>query len=312
MKKKSSAPPKQKASGDEALLEEVCDLDLIFKEEYSHDLKVQADALRKWDDTLKYPTLSEEVVPRFVTPGQARSRMLAPESKQSLFSGSILDDLEAQSRSILNEQERGQEETLRMKAQLDASLRRLFAFLEQLTRQLNILKPAIPRAYPLTRDLEFKNLVWQEGRVDYRSASLNTATAELESVLFSYRLASKEPPLCLELASDFVESFHQRVFDYGLPVTLDKFLDEQRRLQRARFTIQPEIRTQVRWRGNLEDGRLRCETHNLERFGRLTWLLPADAPMNMRFLDEFGRLVLGQEHDFPYILKRSCGAAHGE
>ncbi|MCL2022560.1 MAG: hypothetical protein FWG81_11005 [Betaproteobacteria bacterium] len=291
-------------SDDESLLEEVCDLDLIFREEYSHDVQVQARSLKKWNDQLVYPSLSDQVVPRFVTAGQARSRQLSPESRHSFFSSSILDDLHAQSDAILSEQERQQQEILRMKAQFDASFRRLFAFLDELTRQLNILKPAIPRVYQLTGEHEFKNLVWQEGRVDYRSDNL-AATAELESVTLTYRLASEDPPLYLERESDFVDSLYRRLFDHGLQVDIEKRYDERRALKKARFTVQPEIKTQVRWLGNPEDGRLRCETNNLERFGRLTWLLPADAPMDMRFLDEFGRLILGQEHDFPYILNRT-------
>jgi len=302
--KKTTPPEPQNSSGEESLLEEVCDLDELLRAEYEHDTEVQAKALKKWDETLSYPTLNDQPAPRFVTAGQALSKQLFPESKHTLFPGSILESLQAQSQVVLSEQEQQQQEAALRKVRLDASLRRVFPFLEELVRHLNTLKPEIPRAYSLTKELEIKNLVWQEGRVDYQSSTLHTSTAELESVTLTYRLASQGDPLCVELESSFVESFHRKLFDLGLLVEVKNILDERRVLQRAKFTIQPEIRTQVRWRGNPEDGRLRCETNNLERFGRLTWLFSPDAPMDTRFLNEFGRLILGQEHDFPYILNR--------
>ncbi|MCL2076578.1 MAG: hypothetical protein FWH15_09140 [Betaproteobacteria bacterium] len=308
--KKSSLSPKQKPSDDQPLLEEVFDLDLLLKAEHEHDVKAQAKAVKKWDDSIAYPDLSDQVRPRFVTTGQALSRQLSPESRDSLFPGSILDELHAESRNTLNEHELRQRENLRMRARLDASFRRIFAFLDELTRQLNILQPAIPRVYQLYEH-EFKDLVWQKGRVDYQSTSLYDATAGLESVTLTYRLASKGSPFCLERESCFVDSMYQRLFDHGLSLEVEKIHNARGVMQRARFRIQPEIRTQVRWRGNPEDGRMRCETHNLERFGRLTWLLPAEAPMNMSFLDEFGRLVLGREHDFPFILNRTQHGANG-
>jgi len=289
------------------LLEEVCDLDTLLKEEFAHDTKVQANANKKWDDTLAYPSLNEQAGPRFVTAGQARSGQLAPESAtaHSLFSGTILDSLYAQTEKTLSEQEQKKQEGLRVQAQLDASLRRIFAFLNELVQQLNILKPAIPRVYPLADQQEFKNLVWQSGHVDYRSTSLHTATAELESVTLTYRLASDDPPLCLERRSESAEILQKKLFDLNLSAEVKKtFYDNRSILEKALFMIRPEIKTQVRWLGNPEDGRLRCETNNLERFGRLTWLLPVEAPMDIRFLNEFGHLLMGQKHDFPNILNR--------
>ncbi|MDR0233528.1 MAG: hypothetical protein LBI31_01775 [Zoogloeaceae bacterium] len=304
-KSNSSMTQKQDSPDEKPLLEEICDLDTLFREEHKHDAEVQAKALRKWDDTLAYPDLNDQFVPRIATKGQTRSGQLSPESRPARFSSSVLDSLQAQSRTLLSEQERQRQEAARMSADLDASLRRIFPFLDELTRQLNILKPPISRAYPLVHGHEFKNLVWQTGRVDYRSASLHTSTAEMESVTLTYRLASEEPPLCLERERGSADSFHQRLFDCGLLFTSDKIFSEGKALLGTRFMIKPEIKVHVVWRCNPEDGRLRCEAHNLERLGRQTWLLPVDAPMDARLLDEFGRLVLGQKHDFPYILNRT-------
>jgi hypothetical protein len=305
VKKKSPVPsalPEQDLPGEEPLLEEVCDLDALFRAEYEHGVNEQIKAVEKRGGQLQFPDLNVQTKPRFVTQRQARSSVLFPEAGHSLFPGSILDELQAKSQRVLSENEQQQQEALREQARLDASLRRIFAFLDELTRQLNILKPVISRIYTLARELEFKDLAWQEGRVDYQSMNLHAENAALESVTMTYRLASAESAISLERESDFVAPLQRRLFDYGVLFDVKKVYNDRRILQRAWFTIQPEVKPRVCWRINSADGKLRCETHNLERFGRVTWLLPVEAPMDIRFLDEFGRLVLGQEHDFPYIL----------
>ncbi|MDR1848708.1 MAG: hypothetical protein LBQ75_01565, partial [Zoogloeaceae bacterium] len=211
----------------------------------------------------------------------------------------------------LSEREQKKQVALQMQARLDASFRRIFAFLNELVQQLNILKPVIPRVFPLAEGQAFRNLTWQNGNVDYRSTTIHTATAEMESVTLTYRLASETTqPLCLERGSESAESFQKKLFDLGLTVDVKKVFHENRGvLEKLQFIIHQEIKTHVRWVGNPEDGRLRCESNNLERLGRLTWLLPPEAPMDMRFLNEFGRLLMGQKHDFPHVLNRPANPA---
>jgi hypothetical protein len=229
--------------------------------------------------------------------------LFAESGVATLFPGGLLGELRRASSVLLSEQEQRQQEILRRKAQFDASLRRIFAFLRELVEQLNILKPDIPRAYPLAESQEFTGLSWQEGHVDYRSSAMHAETTALESVSFTYRLASSLPPLVVARDGGVSERFRKRLFDEGLVCETKEFRDAGCYLEKVEFLVYPDIKVQTIWRGNLKDGGLYCESRNLERLGRNTWRFAADAPMRSGFLDAFGNLVMGMENGFPFSFR---------
>jgi hypothetical protein len=52
---------------------------------------------------------------------------------------------------------------------IDQALKHVFFYLHELVQQLNIVKPAIPREFPLIEQYVLDHLDWQEGFADYRT-----------------------------------------------------------------------------------------------------------------------------------------------
>jgi hypothetical protein len=216
-------------------------------------------------------------------------------------SASLLEQLRRASEVRQQENEQQRRITSVLEAGIDRALRQVFSFLHELCQQLNVLQPPVPRNYPVAGYQELQGLAWQRGFVDYRSRP-ESAGQCLESVNFNYRLVGSQP-VVLERDGSVAETFRQMLFDLNLAVRVEEFRNERRHLERARFIVAPEVKVNVHWTADWSRGQLLVEARNLERLGSTRYLLPADA-INDALLDEFGRLVLGQTHQFPRMLSR--------
>lgn len=184
---------------------------------------------------------------------------------------------------------------------IDRGLRQVFGYLHELTKQLNIVKPHVPREYPLLDTACLTHLVWQEGFADYRTQS-PSAGALLDEVSFSYQLAAPER-LTIGRDGPGVERFRQALFDYGLRFQVQEVRDSRRHLLRADFEIKAELSVNARWRADYGRGVVTLDTRNLERLGSYSFSL-APEQLGRELLDEFGRLVLGEPNRFREFCRR--------
>lgn len=181
------------------------------------------------------------------------------------------------------------------------ALKSLFFYLHDLVQQLNIVKPSMPRRYPLIDDLDFSNLLWDEGFADYRTQA-QSAGAVVELVNFSYQLQAPKV-LSIERDGPYVERFRAQLFDYGLQFSCKEFRNDRRYVERAEFTIQSKISVSARWQADFVQGKVILETRNLERLGSISYQIRPEL-IDQTLLDEFGRMVLGQPNRFRDLIRR--------
>ncbi|MBL8429290.1 MAG: hypothetical protein JNJ95_05275 [Dechloromonas sp.] len=184
---------------------------------------------------------------------------------------------------------------------VDQALKHLFFYLHELVQQLNIIKPEIPRDYPLIEQFELSALSWQEGFADYRTQS-QSAGALVELVTFSYHLTGNTT-LHIERNGPSVDRFRAMVFDFGLPFTYKEFKNERSYVERAEFEIRSDVSVSARWRADYSKGVISLETRNLERLGSALYKLRPQS-VDQALLDDFGRLILGQPNRFRELAKR--------
>lgn len=184
---------------------------------------------------------------------------------------------------------------------IDQALKQTFFFLHEFVQQLNIVKPDIPRKYPLIEHFEISQLAWQEGFADYRTQA-QSAGALLEMVSFSYQLQAPGS-ICIERDDLRVDRFRAVLFDYGLQFSCKEFRNERRYVERAEFEIRSQLSVSARWRADFAQGQIILETRNLERLGSIPYQI-RPALINQTLLDEFGRLVLGQPNRFRDLIRR--------
>lgn len=215
--------------------------------------------------------------------------------------GSLLDQLRHRAEVRQREIHKELAKRTSVNEAVDQALKHLFFYLHELVQQLNIIKPEIPRDYPLIEQFELSALSWQEGFADYRTQS-QSAGALVELVTFSYHLAGNTT-LHIERDGPSVDRFRAMVFDFGLPFTYKEFKNERSYVERAEFEIRSDVSVSARWRADYSKGVISLETRNLERLGSALYKLRPQS-VDQALLDDFGRLILGQPNRFRELAKR--------
>jgi hypothetical protein len=216
-------------------------------------------------------------------------------------SGSLLDQLRQQAELRQRENNSALAERTSVNEEIDQALKHVFFYLHELVQQLNIVKPAIPRDFPLVEQTVLDRLTWQEGFADYRTQS-QSAGALVELATFSYRLKGGRA-LTVERDGPSVERFRTTLFDFGLAFNCKEFKNERSYVERAEFEIASEISVSARWRADFTKGIILLEARNLERLGSALYTLRPQA-IDQALLEDFGRLVIGQPNRFRELAKR--------
>lgn len=225
----------------------------------------------------------------------------APPTPRPEAGTSLLDQLRQQAEVRQREIHSALAERTSTNEAIDQALKHLFFYLHELVQQLNIVKPGIPRDYPLIEQYVLNRLEWQEGFSDYRTQS-QSAGALVELVTFSYHLKGPKS-LCIERDGPSVERFRTTLFDFGLPCTCKEFKNERSYVERAEFDIRCDVSVSARWRADFAKGVILLETRNLERLGSALYTVRPHA-VDQALLDDFGRLVLAQPNHFRELAKR--------
>ena len=250
---------------------------------------------------LNYPDINANAAGRPAAtpaPTASPSKTNAPQptpAPPKIAAPSLLDQLRQQAEATVHRQHTEDENLAKKQASLDIALRQVFSYLHELVQQLNVLKPAIPRRYHVAGSLELAGMVWQQGFADYRSRP-ESAGAQLESVSFNYQLRGGEG-LVIERDGMVADNFRKFLFERNLNVVMEEFRNDRHYVEKARFTIAPEIKVNIRWEADARSGKLLVHTRNLERLGSATYQL-APETLNQSLLDEFGRLILDQPQHF--------------
>lgn len=261
------------------------------------------------DTNLVFPKIAPAVPERPAMAGKtapaaaaaaAPARPAPPKSKAPEPSNSLLDQLRQQAEMRQREANFASAERNAISEANDAALKRVFFYLHDLVQQLNIVKPAVQREYPLTDGYRLDKLAWQEGFADYRTQS-QSAGAYVELVTFSYRLAG-EGALVIERDGTTAERFRTQLFDCGMAFDVKEFRNERRYLERAEFSIRSELSVSARWRADFDNGVIILETRNLERLGNGLYRI-APQVIDKPMLESFGRLVLGLPNRFREMAK---------
>ena len=186
---------------------------------------------------------------------------------------------------------------------VNEGLQRVFEYLNELVTQLNVLHPVISREYTLFGVVEFKDLVWQRGFVDYRTNSNKMGDAAvLESVNFSFNLKA-DREVVLERDASAIESLSELLYDNGVVFRCQEKRNQRQMVESATFYVAPEIKATLCWRADIEKRGVVLEARNFERFGDMSYFLSAEA-LTQEMLEEFGRLLLGQANRFRDFARR--------
>lgn len=282
---------------------------LLLKDIESFDIgKVRQaaaeDALQPARQGPQFPTLDGDLKGRPATPSSpARPAASgnAPAAPPPATTSGLLEKLRQQAQEKQNNEE---EKTVRLGTQaqrISNALGETFLYFRDLCNQLNILKPAFPHSYKFFDLADFDQLVWQEGRADFRKQESTTEERLYDNVTLRYRLTGPQK-FRIERENPALEKVRKALFDYNIPFTIDEIKNERGYLERAVFDFPSEVRAGLVLSADYAIGEMRLKIRNIQRFGGTDYRLqPED--LTHEALDEITKMILGEPSRFAQMFR---------
>lgn len=210
------------------------------------------------------------------------------QQAQTVQSTSVLRDADAELRAL----------------HLSASLGAAFHYLNDLIKQLNIIKPVVPKEFVFPGNIVFSGMSWVEGAADFRMLPTATEDRLYETMTARFRLAG---PGQIQVERDTlgVEPLRKQLHDANIAFQLEERKNKRSQVESGLFTLPCEMRAGFLIRADYEANSLVLRTRNLDRFGMMEFRLQA-GDLTQVALDELAQLMLGQESRFLKLFRRSA------
>lgn len=217
----------------------------------------------------------------------------------------LLDDLKRQADRIRTHDSRRRvlrEDNIRA---VDQAMHRLFHYVLDLFKQLDVVKPVNPHVYAIPGLGELKDLHYLESFVNSRKTKHDEHDV-YENVDFFIKWGSdaslvveRDMPAAIEKVRDLLWSFNLKFLDH-------ETRNEQGSLVRATFTIASALTVHFSVHADHDERRLLFHGKNSLRLGPDDFAVPADE-LSEAVLEELARMLLGRPSEFRHwlaVLKR--------
>lgn len=261
-------------------------------------------------DKMSFPDLNVPASERSVhTPAKAGNSDASPtlEPPSSLgdpAADSLLARLKQKAQTVQQVAEQRGAAHDAIAQRLSASLGAVFHYLDDLIKQLNIIKPEIPKEFVFPGNIVFAGMRWVEGAADFRMVPTSTEDRLYDSLTARLRIASPKK-IVVERDAIGVEPLRKLLHDYNIAFQIEEKQNTRKMIESASFTFPCEIKAGFIIRADYAVGNLLLRTRNIERFGMMEFRLQPD-DLNQETLDELTKLFLGETSRFLQMYRRTA------
>lgn len=204
----------------------------------------------------------------------------------------LLDDLKKQADMVKSQQLSRQsmlQESIKL---VEAGMHQTFLYLNDLLKQLVVLKPTNPMAYSIPGIGDFQNLVFAESFIDYRKKKLFDKDYYDIITLF-IKWAS---PTSLTVERDMpatIQKVNDVLWGFGLKFTEEKIKKPGGGFEKMKFTVPGIVTCDITITADHDNGRLVVKGKHFLRLGADELRIPA-GDINEALLEEFAKMLIGQ------------------
>ena len=215
----------------------------------------------------------------------------------------LLDDLKKQAEMVRSQQLSQQsilQESIKL---LEAKMHQTFLYLNDLLKQLAVLRPTNPMAYSIPGIGDIQNLEFAESFIDYRKKKLFDKDY-YDVITFFIKWAS---PASLSLERDMpatIQKVRDLLWNFGLKFTEEEIKKPGGGFQKMKFTVPSTVTCDITIAADHDNGRLVVKGKHFLRLGADELRIPAD-DINEALLEEFAKMLIGQ----PSVLRKYRAAA---
>jgi len=214
----------------------------------------------------------------------------------------LLDDLKKQA-DALKAQDVDKTESMRTSAvAVDHALRRLFLYLNDLGKQLNVVQMPSPFAFDLPTVGKIDGLIIKDFFCDFRSKHFIDKDYYGE-VHCAYRCWS-DKELTVKKGPDDMEKFRDVLWQSNIEHKSEQYRNERKVITHEIFKLKADFRVQAKIDGDHESGKLKIVSKNVGGFTVDLFNILAQE-MNDQGTEEFAKYFIGRPNKWEEIYKRS-------
>ena len=223
----------------------------------------------------------------------------------------LLDDLKKEAETLKN-QEAVKTQTIKANsAAVDRALRKTFQYMNELFKQLNVVKPPCSLVYDLLTVGKIDGLTQSDYRIEFRTSQRDNSE-HYENVTITFK-RSKPDQLTVKREAEQIERFRDLLWQNNMRFTSEPFKNERRVTTHEVFKINCEVICGADVLGDYDNGVIRFKLKNIEDFGPSVYTLEPDT-ITDKALEELAKLLIGKESNFKELNRRpsSSGSATGQ
>jgi hypothetical protein len=215
----------------------------------------------------------------------------------------LLDDLKKQAETVKTQQVSQQsmlQESIRL---VEPKMHQTFLYLNDLLKQLAVLKPTNPMAYSIPGIGDFHNLEFAESFIDYRKKRI----IDKDYYNFITLFINWASPASLSLERDMpatIQKVRDVLWSFGLKFTEDEIKNPGGGYQKIKFTVPSAVTCDIKISADHDNCRLVVKGKHFLRLGADELRIPA-GDVDEALLEEFAKLLIGQ----PSALRKYRAAA---
>lgn len=214
----------------------------------------------------------------------------------------LLDDLKKQADAV-KAQDTDKTESLRANAvAVDHALRRAFLYMNDLGKQLNVVKMPSPFVYKLPSVGDISGLFFKDFFADFRTKHFIDKDYYGE-VHIAARCGSDQV-LTVKKGPDDMEKFRDILWQYNIEHKSEQYRDQRKVITHEIFLVKCDFRVQAKFEGDHESGRLKVMAKNVGDFNIDVFQLMA-LEFNDKAVEEFAKYFIGRPNEWAEIVKRS-------
>ena len=215
----------------------------------------------------------------------------------------LLDDLKKQA-DLVKSQQLSQRSMLEESIKLvEAGMHQTFLYLNDLLKQLAVLRPTNPTLYSIPGVGDLQNLEFADSFIDYRKKKIGDRDYYDIITLF-IRWAS---PASLTVERDMpaaIQKLNDVLWGFGLKFTEEKIKKPGGGFENMKFTVAGKVTCDITITADHDNARLVVKGRHFFRLGEDELRIPA-GDVNETLLEEFAKMLIGQ----PSALRKYRGGA---
>ncbi len=191
--------------------------------------------------------------------------------------------------------------------QLQAKLREIYAYLDDLLTQLDIIKPTVLRSYYIEGVGNFDNINQHDYVLNKKHKSIDNKDF-IDQISLRFRCAHGNALTAEKESPRTIQALKEYLWNYNIKFETQEFKNQRGFVERVIFKVPCEVVVNITIKGDFEKSQIKINTKNMERLSEHNFIYEIDE-INETFLEEFSKFLIGKPNNFRRLGKHQSSAA---